>query len=238
MKIQLARSFCAVVLVYAAVILSVPCFAAEIPVDSTSVAAGRVALSVEGGTLGWGASGWYSFNNSFSGSVGYNGLDYSHDVTTSDVDYSGDLKLQNVPVMLGWHPFKGTFRVVAGVVFGDNKGTLVARPKGNQTYTINHTTYTSAQVGNLLGTADLGDDVAPYAGIGWSKLPLKKGFGVFADLGVMFSGSPKVALNATGPIANDPTFKSNLAAEVNKVNDEIDLVKVYPVIRFGFMYRF
>ncbi|MGH7947561.1 MAG: hypothetical protein ACREF9_21520, partial [Opitutaceae bacterium] len=90
----------------------------------------------------------------------------------------------------------------------------------------------------LRGSAKFGDDVAPYLGLGWSKAPRQKGFGFFSDIGVMFSGSPSVKLSVSGTIGNDPAFQRDLAQEVKKVNDELDYVKVYPVIRFGVMYRF
>jgi hypothetical protein len=140
--------------------------------------------------------------------------------------------------MLNWHPMKGAFRLVAGVVIADNKVDVVGRPAGNTTFEINNTIYTAAQVGSLTGTGKFGNDVAPYLGLGWTTHRTVKGFGFFSDLGVMFSGSPTVALKASGPISTDPTFQSNLAQEGRKVNDDLEAATVYPVIRIGLMYRF
>lgn len=195
------------------------------------------AVSVEGGTLGLGASVWYSINDAVSVNGGYNWFDYTYDLETSDVDFRGKLKLSNIPLMLNWHPMKGAFRLVGGVVFAANKIDVTARPETNSTYDINGTTYTAAQVGTLTGTGELAKGVAPYAGLGWLTRRDKKGFGFFADVGVMFSGSPKVALSASGPIRNDARFQANLAREQENVNDEVKLAKVYPVIRFGLTYR-
>jgi hypothetical protein len=198
----------------------------------------RAAISADGGTLGLGGSLWLTINESFTFAVGYNGFSYDQDVSTSDVNFDGQLRLSNVPVLLNWHPFKGTFRLAAGVVFSDNKVEVTGRPNANTTFTINGVNYTAAQVGSLTGTGKYENSTAPYAGLGWSKSPKGKGFGVFADLGVMFAGSPKVSLKASGPISSDPTFQANLARENKKANDEIAFANVYPVIRLGFMYRF
>jgi hypothetical protein len=196
------------------------------------------AVSLDAGTLGFGASIWHSFSETFSINGGYNWFDYSKDVTTSDVNYNGKLQLSNFPLMLNWHPKGGTFRLVGGLVIADNKVDVVGQPAANSTYEINGSTYTAAQVGTLKGTGDFGNAVAPYLGLGWTTHRTSRGLGFFADLGLMFSGSPEVKLSASGPISTDATFQSNLAQEVRKLNDEVDEAKVYPVIRLGLMYRF
>lgn len=198
----------------------------------------RAAISADGGTLGLGGSLWLTLNESFTLAAGYNGFSYDQDVSTSDVNFDGKLRLSNVPVLLNWHPFKGTFRLAAGVVFSDNKVEVTGRPNANTTFTINGVNYTAQQVGSLTGTGKYENSTAPYAGLGWSKSPKSKGFGAFADFGVMFAGSPKVSLKASGPISSDPTFQANLARENQKANDEIAFANVYPVIRVGFLYRF
>jgi hypothetical protein len=154
---------------------------------------GSFALSAEAGTLGLGASAWFTFNDSFTVSAGYNGLGYDHDLTTSDVDYAGKLKLSNIPVMLNWHPFKGTFRLAAGLVVGKNNVEVTGRPKGGATYQINGVTYTAAQVGSLTGIAKFADGTMPYVGLGWAKTPKKKGFAVLADFGVLFTNCMRPA---------------------------------------------
>jgi hypothetical protein len=200
--------------------------------------ANPTAMSIDAGTLGYGVSLWHSFNDAFSINGGYNWLNYNKSFNTSDVDYRGKLKLSNFPLMVNWHPMKGTFRLVAGAIIGENKVDVAGNPAGNFTYEINGVTYTAAQVGNLNGTGKFGNSVAPYLGLGWTTHRRTKGFGFFSDIGVMFSGAPKVTLRASGPISSDATFQSNLAQEVQKLNDEIDVVKVFPVMRLGLMYRF
>lgn len=199
---------------------------------------GLFALSVDCGTLGAGASAWVSAGKYFTFNAGYNWLNIRPSVSTTDIDYSGKLDMKNIPVMANWHPFKGTFRIFSGAVFADSKIKMTARANNDSSYSINGHRYTTSQIGVLAGEAKFENDIAPIVGLGWSKSPKKKGLGAYLDLGVAFSGSAKVNLSASGPISSDPTFQADLAREVKKVNDEIEFVKFYPIIRAGIMYRF
>ncbi|WP_404421879.1 hypothetical protein [Nibricoccus sp. IMCC34717] len=195
-------------------------------------------MSADAGTLGYGATAWYTVNESLTISAGYNAFSYSaSDIDASDTKFQAKLKLSNVPIILNWHPFKGTFRIFGGGSFSDNKVDVTGIYEGGN-IEIGDTVYSAAQVGNLIGHAKISDGFSGLVGIGWSKAPTTKGWGGYVDLGVLLSGSPKVSLEATGPIKNDPTFQAELAKEVKSVNDEVDAYKVYPVVRAGVMYRF
>ena len=60
------------------------------------------------------------------------------------------------------------------------------------------------------------------------------GSGFFLDAGVAFHGTPEVELSATGPIASDPTFQSDLRLEESDIDDDASSVKVYLVLSLGF----
>jgi hypothetical protein len=75
-------------------------------------------------------------------------------------------------------------------------------------------------------------------------------FSVPVELGVVFQGSPKSTLNLTGNVctdqlqtncfnaATDPTVQSNVVAEEAKLNKNMKPFKYYPIISFGFGYKF
>jgi len=204
----------------------------------TKPADGKVALSVDAGTLGYGATGWFTLSPAFTVSAGYNFFSY----TASDIDgdsttFTAKLKLSNVPIILNWHPFKGTFRVFGGLDLADNKIDITGQFAGT-TIEIGDSTYTKAQVGDLIGNVKIAKGASGLVGIGWSKTTNKKGFGGFLDLGVVFSGSAKISLVATGPINSNPTFQADVAKEIKDVQDSADKYKIYPLMRFGLLYRF
>lgn len=91
---------------------------------------------------------------------------------------------------------------------------------------------------------------APTVMLGFGNLvPQHRHFTYNFDLGVVFQGSARTKLNLTGnacdPLglncvnaATDPTVQANIIGEQNKVNNKLSPFKYYPVISFGFGYRF
>lgn len=196
------------------------------------------ALGVEAGTTGLGASTWFSASDQLSFNLGFGALDRDDDYTTDGVDYSGNVNLSNGFAILQWHPGGGPFHLSAGAVLADNQVSVVGQPQDGTTYEIGGVSYPATQVGSILGDVDWENALAPYIGLGWAKAPRKEGWGLFLNVGVMQSGSAQASLDATGLIANDPTFQANLRAEEQSVNDELDEFDLFPVARIGLMYRF
>ncbi len=60
------------------------------------------------------------------------------------------------------------------------------------------------------------------------------GWGFFTDLGVAFHGSPEVDLQVRGPLAGDPDLQADLAREEQEIQDDVENVRVYPVLSLGF----
>ena len=45
-------------------------------------------------------------------------------------------------------------------------------------------------------------------------------------------------LTATGTARNDATFRADLEAERRSLQDDVDKVKIYPILKLGIGYRF
>jgi hypothetical protein len=212
--------------------------ATTIAAQSVSPDASRFALSLDAGTTGIGGSVWITASDHFTLTLGYGALDLDEDYSTDEADYTGTAKLANGHAFLNWHPFRGGFHLRGGAILADDTFEAVAVPASGTTYTFNGVDYPASAVGNLSASVLVADDLVPYAGLGWSTSPRKKGFGMFIDAGVMFSGSVEATVAADGPLASDPTFQANLEQERQELQDELDEYKVFPVIRVGLMYRF
>ena len=104
-------------------------------------------------------------------------------------------------------------------------------------YTINGTSYTAAQVGSLTGEATW-NPVDPYLGIGFGN-PFRGSHWTFGlDLGVVYEGSAKVSLSATGAAAL-PQLASDVQSEQTQAQDTISRYsKWYPVLMVSLGYRF
>jgi hypothetical protein len=155
----------------------------------------------------------------------------------SDISYAGDLKLSTRAVYADYHPFSGAFRVTAGVDFGGMKADLGAKPSGSGTYTVNGNTYPTG-AGDRIDASIKYPSTMPYLGLGW-------GLGDFSQSGLRFGvdlganiGKPAAQLTASGAMASDPQFNSDLNEENRKLNDDVSKVKVFPVLKIAIGYAF
>ncbi|HPC95570.1 MAG TPA: hypothetical protein PLU87_11540 [Sedimentisphaerales bacterium] len=197
---------------------------------------GRLAIAARSGTLGLGGDVMVNVlpDVNVRLSVGFFGLDFDGEV--EDVEYDFDLDLLTFPLVVDWYPFENRFHLSAGVILNQTEAALTGRYDG--TIEIGDETYTSDEIGALSGEVSF-RDVAPYVGIGWGNAFGKaRRWGFITDLGVAFTGSPDVALSASGPLADDPTFLANLAREEDDVQDQADKFKIYPVLSANLYFRF
>lgn len=186
------------------------------------------------GTLGLGVEGEWQPSRFFGVRAGYSFFDYSFDNEFDDIDYDGDLELSNGGAMLDVYPFGGIFRLSGGVRFNGNEVSLTGRPTG--TVEIGDVTYTAEQVGTLAGQMDF-NSVAPVATLGIGSTFFRSLRFSF-DAGVMFQGAPDVALTADGTLASDPIFQAELERERQKIEDDADLLRFYPVAQLSLTWRF
>ncbi|MHB1529961.1 MAG: hypothetical protein ACYCXT_11120 [Acidiferrobacteraceae bacterium] len=110
--------------------------------------------------------------------------------------------------------------------------------QADSTVTINNNTYTAAQVGTLTGRIDYARKIEPYLGLGWGNLaPRHHGFVYNVDLGVLFTGSPQVSLNASNP-GNNAQLTADVAAAQATAQNDASKVTLWPMIQIGLGYAF
>lgn len=197
-------------------------------------ASAEMGVGLRAGTTGIGADYGYKLTDSISARIGYSAYNYSTDVTQTDVKYNAKLKLSNFSALADWNIIGG-FRLTGGLVGQGNKIDIDGTPSGG-TYTINGTVYQASELGTLNGRIKAGNSVSPYLGIGYGTVA-GAGVNFYADLGVMYQGSPKVNLSATCssslPSAQCSQLQSDVAAEQDKLKNDIKAFKWYPVLSVG-----
>ena len=202
---------------------------------SVAVASADVGVNLKAGTLGAGVELSKSLSDKFSLGLGFNSYNFNHSATASDVDYDFKFKLQSVALLGNYHPFRGVFRLTAGLLDDNNKLSLTGKPNGSGQYNINGVSYSASQVGSLTGDLTF-RKAAPYIGLGWGNRPNSR-FGLTADIGALYQGSPKLSLSATGALSN-PALAANLDQERAKAESDLGKYKWWPVLSLGLYFRF
>lgn len=213
------------------VLLLVAAFSSSLSADT-----GRLAIAGRSGTIGLGGELIVNILPQVNGRFGATFFDLSLDGEISDVEYDFDLDLLTFPLTIDWYPFDAPFHISAGVILNETEVGLDTR--SHASLDIGGTTYSATDLGELCGDVSF-NHVAPYIGIGWGNaFGREKRWGLISDFGVAFIGSADVSLSATGPIASDPTFMANLAAEEKEIEDDMSHFKIYPVLSISLFFRF
>jgi hypothetical protein len=173
---------------------------------------------------------------------------YSPNITTNDnLDVTGTLKLQNSGVMLDYFPWHGSFRLSGGATVYNNTGIngSITVP-GGKSFTLGSTTYYSNPSNPAVGTGvfNIGGKSGGRVSFGWGNMVPNKGrFKVETEFGVQILSAPTVALaftnactNSTYTSCGSPTA-SDITAEQNKLQSDINFLRFYPILSIGFSYR-
>ncbi|MEI6332619.1 MAG: hypothetical protein WCP16_25535, partial [Pseudanabaena sp. ELA645] len=194
------------------------------------------------GTLGFGLAVATPINSNFQARVGLNYAGFGINSTTNDIKYDGNLNLFSATALVDYYPFglNSFLSITGGLAYQNNRLSGKAVPNGGTTTVkVNNVPYTVPNDSSINGTFSFPNSIAPYIGIGFAT-QIAGGFGIYSNLGVMFAGTPKAEITASGSITNDPVFNSNLEAEKKKAQDEVNknVPGIYPVLTFGLSYQF
>jgi len=197
---------------------------------------GGLAIAGRSGTLGFGGELMLNVLPQLNGRFGATFFPLSVDGSIGGVNYDFDLKVLTFPLTADWYPFKNGFHLSGGIIINETNMDLDTRSTAS--LNIGGTTYSADQLGSVHGDMRF-NRVAPYVGLGWGNaFGKEKRWGILSDLGVAFLGKPKVALSATGPIASDATFMGNLAQEQQDIEDDLSILRFYPVFSASLYFRF
>ncbi|ABI58198.1 hypothetical protein ACN2MM_00320 [Alkalilimnicola ehrlichii MLHE-1] len=197
----------------------------------TGHAAGPFAVGVKAGTTGLGLEGTLGVSDRVNLRASVSGLDYSTDVEEDDIEYDGTLKVRSAGVLADWYPFGGRFRLSAGGFYNGNEFRGSAQEEG-------------LPIGEGVYDARLDAEVdwrrfAPYLGIGWGNALAGGRLSFSSDIGVLFTGSPRVRLDGTtnNPVLEEQ-FREDVRREEESLEDDLEDLKYYPVISVALSYRF
>jgi len=173
---------------------------------------------------------------------GVNYFTYTYDSQESGNDYELELELKSFGLFVDLHPFKQAFRITGGFLINGNEVNGNAKLAAGEKFDLDGTEYSLA--GNRASMALTYDSFAPYAGFGWdTTFGDDDRWGFTFDIGVVFSGSPDLAINAAVDTASHTPaeiaqFENQKKKEVDEVKEDLNDFEFWPVISAGLVYQF
>lgn len=211
-----------------------------------------VGIGVKMSTLGAGIEAAGQISDRMNVRGGFNEFRYSRGFHKSGISYSGELTLRSVTANLDVYVV-GPLHLSPGVLLYDgNRGSAGATVAGGRTFTLGGVTYLSNPANPVTGNGRLSvNKLAPELLLGLGNLVPRSGrhLTVNFEFGAVFQGSPSIRLHLNGSVctpagtncvnpATNAIVLSNINAEESKINHDLSPFKFYPVISFGFGYRF
>jgi hypothetical protein len=211
-------------------------------------------LSAEGGTTGLGGSVSWRFSDNFGIRGGVNYFSYDTEEFTyttkpnggasQDQKFDVTLRLLSEPIALDYYPSaKSAFRVSVGVLVNQNRFEATVKNSGvvNSTYTFNGVDYLQSAVGDFDMEVKQ-QTLSPYLSIGTSfYFGKSKRWALSGELGVAYTGSPKVSLSAPNhdpALDATPNFSDDVSGEESKIEKDAEDYKFYPIVKIGVSYSF
>lgn len=222
-----------------------------VPSKQSSESHFPIGIGVKVSTLGIGGEVAVGLSQRSNVRFGFNAFSYGDTFNKDGATYKGTLDLRSAQATYDIFPVRW-FHISPGVLlYNGNKVTAKVSVPGGQTFTLSKTTYLSDAADPVSGTGKLTVyKAAPMVLFGFGNLVPRNGhFSTSFEIGAAYQGPPRVVLNLGGTacdssglfcrsIASDPTIQSNIAAEQTKLNKSASPYKFYPVLSFGFGYRF
>jgi hypothetical protein len=182
-------------------------------------------IGVRAGTTGLGVDFGWDIAPTLGGRIGVSGMNFNTEVETGSVRYDAKAKIANLNLFLDWSPL-GPFRITGGFIPNNNKVDLVGQPGSGAPV---------PPGSSLTGTVKPEKSFAPYLGVGYGNV-WTAGVNFYADLGIMFQGSPQVSLSlncGSASPAQCAAAQAQVEAERQRVQDELKAFKYYPVLNLG-----
>lgn len=206
------------------------------------------ALALKVGTLGVGLEYLYTVHKNFNTRLSGNIFSYDTSIDDTNINYDAELSLKNIGAFFDYHPFKGVFRVSAGLFYNGNAFNITANGSTDNEFEFSDRTYILDDVVSITGVIDF-TTTAPYLGFGWGASPLGSGLALSIDIGALYS-NPNINLtlnncadnlvNAVGDTNNQTcnALQTDIDTEITDLQTQLNQVKWYPVISLGLSYKF
>lgn len=213
------------------------------------------SVSAEVGTLGYGANLGWSLNEKTELQAGWAGGDvadlFGGDFDANDINYDVETDFSNPYLGVQLRPAGNWFTMGAGIIVPDNNIDVRANAEGEGYYSIDgkkfyagaadlgQTTsedFGGQNVGNLEGSLEHRNKLAPYATIGF-RPNITNNFGVFGEVGAAYLGKVDAEVRYTGEGGN-AVAAQDAARQAEADLEDKNWLEWMPIVKLGATYRF
>jgi hypothetical protein len=188
-------------------------------------------LGLDAGTTGLGGGLSWRFADHWGVRAGADYLQYSDNgFAIKDLSYDAKIRVASEPLTLDIYPWKQhSFRISLGLQFNQNRLTGTAQDAG--------TIIPPAKLGTLSLEVEQ-QPVNPYLSIGGNFFYFDKAhhWALGGELGVAYTGDPKVNLTRSGPPSN--ILDAAVRLEQSRIEDYASQFKWWPVVKLAVTYSF
>ncbi|MFO1475848.1 MAG: hypothetical protein U1F98_04265 [Verrucomicrobiota bacterium] len=196
-----------------------------------------IQLSIDAGTLGVGGSVAWRFLDHLGVRAGADYFSYHRTYTYQDIPYDATVRPLSEVLTLNWYPWKEhSFYVSAGALFNQNQLTGTASTTGS--FVIDGSTYPGSDVGTLNLKIEQ-QPVNPYLSIGGNFFYFDHAhhWSLGGELGVAYTGKPRVSLTRSGGTPN-AAIDASVAALEQQMSSDAENYQFWPVLKLAVGYSF
>ncbi len=217
------------------------------PTDPSQVRSGdNWAILTNASTLGLGGALVAKINPNLNARVGINAFSFDLTYEETRASYDSEVNLFNILTAIDYYPAKNSgFHTSLGVVYNNNNADGVATAS-DIIEDVDLGTFDIAVDDLLDVNADVSTsrNFAPYIGIGWGN-PIAGGLRFWANVGVMFPGSPDVDLSPNFQLDESlisdevrQDIEDGIEEEERDIEDELEGFNIFPIVSIGLSYSF
>lgn len=214
-----------------------------------------IALGAQVGILGIGFQVATPLASHLNLRGGANFFNYNDALSNDGINYDANLHFRTVETSVDWFPWARSFHISPGaLLYNGNQVTANAAVPAGDTFTLNDTTYTSSATDPVSGSGSVKfNKAAPKITVGWGNMLPRSGrhFSVPFEIGFAYAGQPKTVLNLAGnacynyegqnycsDVATNTMIQTNLAAQQQKIANDVSPARFFPILSTGFSYSF
>jgi hypothetical protein len=226
----------------------VPAASAQVKIESRP----KLDVTFSISSLGWGVQAARPLPHRSDLRGGFNFFTYNTSFTEDGADYATDVRLRSVNVQFDKYLLAGFFASGGALVWNGNKGESKVSVAGGQSFSLGNVSYISNAANPVHGDSAITfQKFAPLLSLGYGNLASKGHFAYTVEAGVAFHGTPQATLSLAGSactstilgvicqdIATNPGIQNDVAAQQQKINDDISNYRYYPILQFSIGYKF